>query len=135
MAKSVEKKDVKAKDKKSEKVARVAYPGIQVGPDGKGTVKLKEWPADFDHRKHQPLARSDFENEAPWLIARAERLEKMAAKCRKDADLATKFGNKEQRQMAKKLQHMNEKVAEMMKDLQAQGLDPAMFLSNMVAPK
>lgn len=128
-------KSSKTPEKKpaKEKKVRIAYPGLKCGPDGKPTVKLKEWPADFDHKEHAPLARSDFENEAPWLLARAARLRKMADRCEKDAELAVKFGNKEIRQKAKKLQAMQSKAMEMAKELQAQGIDPSQFLKGLMA--
>jgi len=118
-------------EKKKEKKVRIAYPGLLCGPDGKPTVKLKEWPTDFDHKTHQPLARSDFENEAPWLRARAERLRKMADRCLKEAELAEKFGNKETRQKVRRMQAMQEQAAAMARDLQAQGIDPTLFIKNL----
>lgn len=112
-------------DKKDKvKVKKIAYPGLKHGADGNPTVKLKEWPADFDRKLHEPLQRTDFENEAPWLLDRAERLEKMAANCRKNAELALKFGNKKERQAAKKISQFTDKIAELAVDLLMQDVSP-----------
>lgn len=128
--KVAEKSGKDKKDKKDKKV-RIAYPGLKCGPDGKPTVKLTAWPADFDPREHQPLGRNDFENEAPWLRARAERLKKAAERCLKEADLAEKFGNKETRQKARKMQALQEKAQQMAKELMDQGIDPSIFLKQL----
>lgn len=119
------------KREKPQKVVRIAYPGIKVGPDGKGTVKLKEWPSDFDPKQHVPLLRTDFENEAPWLIARAERFERAAKRMREEAELAVKFGNKEIRAQARKFKRVSEQMNKIAADLAAQGIDPTAFMKQL----
>ena len=55
----------------------------------------------------------------------------MADRCLKEAELAEKFGNKETRQKVRRMQAMQEQAAAMARDLQAQGIDPTLFIKNL----
>lgn len=114
---------------KKEKVVKVTYPGLKPGPDGKGTVKLKDFPTDFDAKAHKPLRRQDFESEAPFLNKRADELEARAKELRKQAEEAAKLGNAGDRQKAKRLRQMIEKVQEIRKQLLDQGVPEDMIPS------
>lgn len=108
------------------KVEKVSYPGL-LGPndtEGKPTsLLLKEWPADHNPKLHKPLVRKNFENEVPWLINRAEHCESQAATFRKEAEMVGKLGSKSDRQKAKKLIAMRDRMAELRKQLEAEGID------------
>lgn len=113
---------------KKEKTKRVPYPGIKADDKGKGTVKLKDFPTDFDPKLHKQLTRKDFENDAPLLRKRAEELRVRASKLDKEAQDAETLGSASQRQAAKKLRGMVGRIGELTKDLEAQGIDvDAMF--------
>src|SRR4051812_38955543 len=73
----------KAKREKKPKVERIDYPV----PEG----KLLELPADYDPKKHKPLRRKDFKDEALYLDIAAERAEKHAKRLREEA-LAVRAG-------------------------------------------
>jgi hypothetical protein len=68
MAKATTEKKASKKTRKT----RIAYPALKQDAAGKTTVKLKEWPADFDSKIHKRLRRADFENPAVLFRHRAE---------------------------------------------------------------
>lgn len=108
---------------KKEKVVRIPHPAIKADAQGKGTVKLEDFPADYDPKIHKQLRKADFVNEAPFLERRAAQLEKAAANLRAEAAQARTLGSTADRQKAKKLKSMIDKVAELRKEFEAQGLD------------
>jgi len=112
-----------APEAKKPKVERVTYPGLQPGADGKGTVKLKEYPTDHDPKLHKPLRKADFENEAPLMLHQAERLEKQAAKLRSEAAVVGKLGDTASRQKAKKLASCMAQIKALTAQLRTQGVD------------
>jgi len=125
-----------AKNKKNDKpakVARVAYPGLKIDAAGKPTVKLTAWPEDFDRKVHQPLKKSDFENEAPWLERRADFFEKLAGRLRAQAADARQFGNAKDRKAAQKLRRLTDQIKALTSGLAAQGVDVSSMLAGMTA--
>lgn len=94
-----------AKEKRPE---RVDFPGLK-GADGKA-VKLTEWPKDFDGKVHKPLHRGDFQDEAVYLDHKAAELEDRAKRMRQEAADARLMGNAADRQKAKKLRAMQERM-------------------------
>lgn len=145
VAKELEEKEAELARKKAEKEAkapstnsaaaksrekrakRVPHPALKFGPDGnlKPEDRLKEYPADFDERVHLPLERKHFVNEAPWLLNRAEKAEKLAANLRRQAADAVKFGNAADRAKARRLRQMADVMAKLEAELAAQGIDVA----------
>ena len=110
-----------------EKVEKVVYPGLlgDIDPETKEPARLvlKDWPEDFDPKKHKPLLKRDFETEAPWLINRAEKLEAQAKAYRDEAEMVKKLGSKQDRAKAKKLIQMRDRMAELRAQLEAEGID------------
>jgi hypothetical protein len=100
------------------------YPGLKPEKDEKGkthaTVKLDEWPSDFDATKHRKLRRSDFSNEAVFLEHKADELEARAKMFRAEAETARKLGSAEDRARAKRLKTMLEKMEELKAQLSEQ---------------
>jgi len=82
---------------------RVMYPGLVPDSEGKATVQLVEWPADFDPAVHVRLKRRNFTNEAPFLLKRAEAFEAKAKALREEAELIGKAGSKEEQKNVKRL--------------------------------
>jgi len=68
-----------------------------------GMDKFKAWPAEYDARKHKPLAVEDFEAEDVFWNQKAGMYDKRAAECRNKAELFTKFGSAEKRKSAEKI--------------------------------
>lgn len=117
---------------KKDKVKRVDYPGLT---DSEGNaVKLTSIPEDYNPKIHKPLKKTNFADESVFLIARAERLEQMAVKLRKEAETVKNLGSTAQRQSARKLMKMQESMATLMANLSAQGVDVQALLAA-VAPK
>jgi len=106
---------------KKEKVERKAYPGIMAGADNKGTVKLKDWPADYDPKLHLPLRRNDFENEAVLLEKMADQMAERVVKLRAEAEICRKSGSATQRAKLKRIARLKEMLAK----LEAEGDDEA----------
>lgn len=131
-------KDQSAKGKgKKEKVVRVDYPGLfgEDTGDGPERLKLTAIPEDYNSKIHKPLKRSDFVDESVFLISKAERLEKLAAKLRKEAETVKSLGTTAQRQSAKKLLKMQESMATLMASLAEQGVDVQSLLATVQTAK
>lgn len=109
------------KKAKKEKVTKVDYPGLK-NAEGE-SVLLTEVPADHDSKLHKPLKKANFENEATYLRMKADEFEAKAVALRKEADVSEKMGSKSERAKAKKLVQMQERMAELKKQLEASGVD------------
>lgn len=114
-------KDASAGDTK--KAVKVLHPALEPNDEGKPTKKLTEVPSDFDPKLHKPLKKGDFENEAVFMRMKADELEAKAKKLREDAEVVEKLGNKADRAKAKKLRAMQEKMTDLRKQLEEQGID------------
>lgn len=119
-----------APEAKKEKPERIYHPALDAKPgeDGKlkPTVKLKDWPADFDPKIHKQLKRGHFENEAPLLRKRAEEYREKAAKLDVEASDCEKNGGKAKGKV-KKLRSMMDRFAELRAELEAEGTDTSEF--------
>jgi hypothetical protein len=93
--------------------------GRYVVPEG----GLTAIPEDFDPRKYLPLRAKDFKDEALWCEVQAQRFDKIAAGWRKKATDAGKLGNVKDRAKAKTLIRMQDRMAALLADLKAQGVD------------
>ena len=112
---------------KKEKVKRTEYPGL-IGPEDPETkkptrLKLTQVPEDFDSKLHKPLRKGDFEKEYTYLLMKADELEAKAKKLRDEAALSDKLGSSADRAKAKKLVKMQERMAELQKQLEDAGID------------
>lgn len=113
-------KDEKAK---KEKKVREQYPIPEGG--------LKAWPTDFDPKKHKPLKRKDFGDESLFLNSKADDYERRAKALREEALESTKLGGVKDKAKAKKLLSMHKKIAEMTKDMEADGVDVSQLLASL----
>ena len=98
------------------------WPGL-TRDDAGDVVRLKEAPADFNVRKHAPLTKRNFEDEAVFFDFKAGCLEQQAAGMRQQAEECRKLGNKEDRAKARKLKSWLEKAADLRAELMAGGID------------
>ena len=114
----------KAKVEKVEKVEKIFHPGIT------DEDKLKDVPADWDAKIHKPLKRMDFEHESVWFFMRADQLETKAGILRHLGEESKKFGSKKDQTKAKRLKKMQEKMAELQKELESQGIDVNALLAD-----
>jgi hypothetical protein len=124
-----------APEAKREDVKRVPYPGLNADAEGKTTTKLKEYPTDFDSRKHVQLRPPDFENEAPLYEHRAKELRARADKYDKAAVLARTMGSVEERKNAKKLIALQEKMQMIREELIKGGHDPDKMFAGLMAAR
>lgn len=111
------------KKEKGEKVKREKFPGIP--EDG-----LTDWPADFDPKKHKPLRRQDFKDEAVWLDHKATQFEKAAVRMRDEAKTLRSLGTTAERGKAKKLLKITKELEDLKKTLAAKGVDVAALLNS-----
>lgn len=106
-----------------EKPKKVPYPGLKPDEKGKATVKLETWPDDFDPKLHKPLRRGDMKDESVWLLRKAEEHDKKAADLRKEAEIVKTTGGKQSAKKAQRFAKMTSRLAELRKELEADGLD------------
>lgn len=104
---------------KKEKKVRVVYPGLigtDIDPETKKPVrlKLKAIPEDFDLKKHKPLMRKDFENEANYFLLRAQIADRMAAKFRELATESEKTGGLNNQKGMKRVVQMHKRMSDML---------------------
>lgn len=98
-------------------------------PDG---VEANDWeggpliegpdvPADFDAKKHLSLRKSDFKNEVDYLEFKARDYEEKAQKARKEIETIKKLGTAADRNKAKKLMTLQQRMAELARELSEDG--------------
>lgn len=126
-------KDAKAKKVKKERVPRVLYPALK-DAEGKA-VRLETWPTDFDDKKHKPLRKIDFTNDAVWFEHKATEFDARAAEMRNQAELSRKLGSSTDRAKAKRFKKMQEQMAALQKDLESQGIDIPSLLAQLTGTK
>jgi hypothetical protein len=107
---------------KKEKLERVVYPGLNPDAEGKPTVKLKEWPADFNPKVHKQLKRSHFETDIPLLEQRIKDHEEKIKKLREEIEIVQKGGGKAKGKL-KKLKSTIERFAELRAEMEKEGHD------------
>lgn len=106
---------------------KVVFPAL-LGPDGSDgnptqVLLTNSKPENFDMKVHKPLKKMDFEKEGDFLRYRADGLEKQVEKLRAEADMSDKLGSKSERQKARRLLAMREKMSELEQQLKAAGID------------
>lgn len=112
---------------------RVFYPGLNVDADNKAQKLLEGTPADYDVEKHLPLRKRDFIDESTFLIYKAERYEKEAAQCRKEAEELKKLGTGERQKQAKQLEKMISNIVDIETDFNAAGIDVEKMIADIRA--
>lgn len=89
--------------------------------DGAERIATAVTPEGYNSSKHKPLGKSDFVDEPTFLLWKANEYERKAAKLRKEAETITKLGSAADRSKAKKLMTMQSRMAELAKELAADG--------------
>lgn len=117
-----------------EKLVTVEYaaPAGAVWVNAEG--KLTAWPEDFKTTQHKPLSKSAFADEYIYHMARAAKFDKLAIKCREEAELSKKLGGTKGNAKAKKLLTMQKRMAELTASLQAEGVDVKALLGTLATP-
>lgn len=113
-------------DKTDSKKQHDAKTYVAGNDDAKYEVAL---PDGFDFNEHKLLRRKNFVNDALYFEHRALHLEHRAAAFRGMAAEAKAFGSREDRARAKKLQRMNDQMAELRKQLESSGVDVSALLA------
>lgn len=124
--------------KKKDKKNRAAKPDVsttKVKPSGRtvfGLVGSKDsevypftdmTPEGFDPKVHKSLKKKDFAADHLFFLFRADELDSKAAAFRKQAVEAEKLGSSKDRGRMKRLVKLQDKVAELKQQLEAQGVD------------
>jgi hypothetical protein len=102
---------------------RIEYPNIP--EDG-----LEGIPEDFDFRLHKVIKRKQFKDEANWFELKALEMEGKAKAYRKQAEDFKKLGSVKDRNKAKRLVQMRNRMAELMAELKAGGTDVEALLAD-----
>jgi hypothetical protein len=110
----------KPKKEKKAKIAKIAHPSLLV--DGVA-VKIEKMPEDFDAKIHLPLKKKDFKSEAFFIDFQADQLELRVKQLREDAEKSRKMGSTAGNAKAKKLLQMQSKMAELLAELEKDGVD------------
>lgn len=81
--------------------------------------KLIVWPDDWDSAKHQPLSEDDFEDQCQFVYwdHRVEELTKRVDHAKSMANLCRRYGGKEQRDKAAKVERLQSQLAALMAEL------------------
>jgi hypothetical protein len=119
---------VEKKASKKSKKDRIPFPALKVDAEGKATVKLKEYPKDFNAKIHKRLRPSDFENAAPLYKQRAAMMRKRAEVFDMRADEAM-YEDGSPEALKLKLVRMLKRATEMKAQLEAEGIDISSLMS------
>jgi len=121
------------KPEKAKKAPRVYHPMLEPKPTEKKnkrgepivrpTKKLGSIPADYDIKLHRPLGRGDFEDESLYFELRAQDYDKKAAEMRKQAADVKALGSVKDRNAAKKLGQMINRLDSLLAELDSKGQD------------
>ena len=126
----------KEKVEKAAKAPRVPYPGLKDEAGNDVKLASADIPADFNPRQHLPLQRKHFASEDLYFTVRANHARKQAAFFDAKAEEAKKVGNVADKARARRLIKMQEKMAELRKQLEAQNIDVDELLAKVApAPK
>ena len=126
MAKVATKKTGKPQARKPQvRKPKVPYDGpVQRNADG----KFDAVPEGYSSKKHKPLLKADFVDDALWYLMKAAEYDRKAQWFRDQADQSKKLGGSKDKAAAKKLLKMQERFAELRKNLESQGIDVAALL-------
>lgn len=89
--------------------------------EGDAKLTTPVTPEGYSTAKHKPLKKSDFECEYIYLEYKANEYDRKAAKLRAEAETIKKLGNATDRVKAKKLMGMQQRMAELARELAAEG--------------
>ena len=92
----------------------------------KTTAKLDAIPADYDPKKHKPLARLNFTDETLWYELKAQELDKKAAALRQQVVDAKALGALKGSKSAKKVLTLNKRIEDLFGSLKADNASPEM---------
>jgi hypothetical protein len=112
------------KKAKKEKAKKIDFPGLFVGEPGKEEYqKLTALPTGFDAKLHKPLKKKDFKDEPLFLDYQASLLDEKAKSIRAQAEKLRSVGSTASSAKAKTLVKMQQRMAELMAQLKAEGMD------------
>lgn len=113
---AIQETPVRVEEEAAAKVERVPYRA-----DDAPKIKEPRAPEDFDPKVHISLRRTDFVDDAVYLDYRANECDARAAKYRAEAETIRKLGSASDRNKAKKLMSMQQRMAELARELSADG--------------
>jgi hypothetical protein len=118
-------KPTKPPKEKKVKVKKLDHPSLITHVEGGDSIvnKIEKRPADFDSKIHSNLKAKNFVNESFFLEDQAAQLEVKATELRAKAEKLRSLGSTASSAKAKTLIKMQERMAELMKSLQADGVD------------
>ena len=87
-------------------------------------------PIGFNFEQHKPIKRALFTHDKHYFAHRAEMYDFRAAKNRILAEEAGKFGDRKQRQAARRLERLNAQINELTTQLKSEGVDVDALLLN-----
>jgi hypothetical protein len=111
---------------KKAKVVKIDHPALwSVPKEGEDSVRVKieVRPADYCPKTHKILKMKDFANESFYLEDQAKQLETKATGLRAKAEKLRTLGSTASSAKAKTLVKMQERMAELMASLKAEGVD------------
>lgn len=114
-------------------IKRVCHPLLKPDADGKPTVKLDVWPADFSSVKHKALRPQDFTSEAVMLNQQADQYEAKAKKLRQEAVDCATLGGTEDRKKVKKVRDIISQLGELTKDLAGKNINVKDMIAGLTA--
>jgi hypothetical protein len=119
----------KAKKEKREKTERKTYASVRgLNVKDPNVWPLKSVPTDFDFKTMKPLGKKDFAKRSSFFEFKAARLEDQAKRLREFAKTADEKGGGKGKE--KRLTKQLDKAADIMAELQGQGIDVIALLQN-----
>lgn len=122
------KTETKLKEKKVKETKPKVDKGRKDYPLAKDHV-ISELPAGFDFTKHKTIKRANWDADWMHMEHRVAELRWKADVLEEKAKEAQTLGGKKERNKAKSLKKMQEKMAELRKELEASGIDVDELLS------
>ena len=110
-----------AAGKKDKSTGRPVHP--HVGNEDQEVYPFSTLPGDFDFGKHKALKKKDFIADHQFFSYRADELRHKADEMTAKAEEAKVLGSTKDRAKAKRLRKMQEKMAELRKSLEEDGVD------------
>jgi hypothetical protein len=110
-----------------EKAKKIDFPGLFINGD---YHKLTALPTGLDAKLHKPLKKKDFQDEPLFLEYQATLLDEKAKSLRSQAEKLRSVGSTASSAKAKTLVKMQQRMAELMAQLKAEGMDVDTLLAS-----
>ena len=105
---------------------RQAHPAVaELGEDD----RLEEYPPDFDFDRHKPIKRSTFTHDWQYFAYKSDECVHRGTKFATMSEEAKALGSTKERGKLKRLKAMQEKIAELQKELEGKGIDVEALLA------